>query len=133
MAQLQIDSSLRFGIVSISAQSPLLSRVVFPRHYVWLLGLAAMDVLVTWLVLQTGGNELNALARVAIERAGVAGMISIKAATMALVLAICEYIGRRRPPLGRRLAELALAANTLAVSFGLVYLSQFALVVMQLV
>ncbi len=111
----------------------LRSSVVFPRHYVWLLGLAAMDVLVTWLVLRFGGSELNALARFAIEKAGVSGLISIKAATIAMVLAICEYVGRRRPVMGRRLAEFALAANTLAVSFGLVYLTQFSLVVLQIV
>lgn len=133
MTQLRIDSRLPLDIDPALDAGPLWSAVVFPRHYVWLLGLAAADVLVTWLVLGTGGTELNALARLAIERAGVLGMISIKAATLALVLAICEYVGRRRPTTGRRLAEFALAANTMAVSFGLVYLTQFSLVVLQLV
>jgi hypothetical protein len=116
MTQLHFDRSLPVDFSAAPAGSPFKSPVAFPRHYVWLLGLAAMDVFVTWLVLRTGGTELNALARLAIERAGVFGMISIKAATMAMVLAICDYVGRRRPRTGRRLAEFALAANPSSVA-----------------
>ncbi len=133
MTQVQINRSLPLDVEPTRSFRALRSHVVFPRHYGWLLGLAAMDVIVTWVVLSTGGNELNALARWAIERAGVTGLISIKAATMALVLAICEYVGRRQPKVGLRLAEFALVANSVAVSFGLVYLTQFSLVVLQLI
>lgn len=105
--------------------------LTYPRHYVWVLALAALDIIVTTLVLSVGGQELNALARWAIEHAGVIGMVAIKATTLSIVLCICEYMGRHRPRVGLRIAELALIANSIAVACGLVYLTHFSIVLLQ--
>ena len=119
------------------AEPPSVSRrsawaaLAYPRHYVWVLGLALLDVLVTSMVLITGGKELNVIARFAIEHAGVGGMIAIKGSTLAVIIGICEYLGHRRPVLGQRIAEFALAANSAAVTCGMVYLAEFTLEVLR--
>jgi len=103
----------------------------YPRHYAWVLLLALLDIIVTTLVLSTGGKELNAIARWAIEHAGILGMLAIKSTTLTIVLFICEYLGRHRPRVGLRIAELALVAHSIAVACGLVYLAQFSIVLLQ--
>jgi hypothetical protein len=44
---------------------------------------------------------------------------------MVLVVWVCQYVGHRRRAVGRRLAEWAVAANTLAVSLGCLFISQY--------
>jgi hypothetical protein len=105
-------------------------RGAYPRHYAWVLALAILDIIVTTLVLSTGGRELNAIARWAIEHAGVLGMVAIKATTLTIVLLICEYLARHRPRAGLKIAELALIANSAAVACGLIYLAQFSFIVL---
>lgn len=105
-------------------------RGAYPRHYAWVLALAILDIIITTLVLSTGGRELNAVARWAIEHAGVLGMVAIKATTLTIVLCICEYLSRHRPRAGLRIAEFALIANTAAVACGLIYLGQFSVVIL---
>ncbi len=124
--------SLEHSFLGSSAQPPARPRTgTYPRHYAWVLILATLDIIITTLVLASGGKELNAVARWAIEHAGVLGMVAIKATTLTLVLFICEYLGRHRPRAGRRLVEFALIANSVAVAFGLVYLTQFSIVLVQ--
>jgi hypothetical protein len=132
MSQISLESRFREQPVaaSVTARSAFLSAA-YPRHYVWVLLLAVLDIIVTVLVLGTGGNELNALARWAIQYAGLAGMVAIKATTLTIVLCICEYLGRHRPQAGLRVAELALVANSIAVAFGLVYLTHYSIVLLQ--
>lgn len=113
-----------------AAESRPARRGAYPRHYAWVLALAILDIIVTTLVLSTGGRELNAIARWAIEHAGVLGMVAIKATTLTIVLLICEYLARHRPRAGLKIAELALIANSAAVACGLIYLAQFSFVVL---
>lgn len=132
MTQISLDHQF-FEPVGGPPRSTRLKRLKFayPRHYAWVLALAVLDIVVTTLVLSTGGKELNAIARWAIEHAGVLGMVCIKAASLALVLGICQYLGRHRPRAGLRIAEFALVANSVAVSCGLMYLTQFTIVLIQ--
>jgi hypothetical protein len=139
MSQLGIDQrelgALTFGEAVGQPgpqQSPATPKLSYPRHYVWITCLALLDIALTSLVLSTGGHELNALARLAIEHAGVFGMIGVKALTLAVIVAICEYVGRREPVKGRRIVEFALAANSVAVAFGLMYLAEFGLAFLRL-
>jgi hypothetical protein len=128
MSQVSID-----GVFVDRGDSPRpvpFVSAAYPRHYIWVVAIAALDILVTILVLATGGNELNALARWAIEHAGHLGLVAIKGLTLAVVLCICEYLGRHRPRVGLRLAEFALISNSVAVAFGLVYLAQYTIVLM---
>jgi hypothetical protein len=95
-------------------------------HYPWVLTLAALDVAFTWLILALGGSELNLFAAIVIHHTGLGGMLALKFGAMALVIAICEYIGKHRRVLGRRVASLAVALNTVPATVGLLCLSQFA-------
>ena len=105
-------------------------RGAYPRHYAWVLALAILDIIITTLVLNSGGRELNAIARWAIEHAGILGMVAIKTITLTIVLCICEYLARHRPRAGLKIAEFALIANTAAVACGLIYLGQFSFIVL---
>ncbi len=91
----------------------------------WFLALAAIDVALTTVVLNLGGQEANIVPRAVLARAGLGGMIALKAATVVFVLLVCELVGRRREPIGRRLALGAIAANACAASMGGAYLAIF--------
>jgi hypothetical protein len=95
--------------------------VLYPKMYLWYVALASLDVLLTMIVLQLGGIELNGIARWIMEQSrsiddiGFAGMTFFKFATVMFVLVSCEIVGRRRSGLGKSLAEWAVAINTIPV------------------
>jgi hypothetical protein len=105
-------------------------QALYPALYPWLVGLAVLDVLVTWLVLGMGGREINFVARAVIDLGGVPGMAFLKLVTLIIVLGVCEYVGRREHRVGRRLAEWAVVANTIAVTMGCVFISQYWLAIL---
>jgi hypothetical protein len=111
----------------ISPSLPWALRWQYPRHYPWFITLAGLDILLTWIVLSLGGQELNAVARLALDLAGIPGMIALKLAAVFIVCAVCEYAGRRKPHLGRGVANLAIAANTIPVTVACLCLTQFVL------
>ena len=109
---------------------PLPSRLAFlaePCLYLdfhrWFLALAALDVMLTTVVLHIGGQEANVVPRAILARAGLGGMVALKAASVIFVLLVCELAGRRRERIGRRLALGAVAANSLAAAMGAAYLT----------
>ena len=91
--------------------------VLFPREYPWLVLFASLDVMLTWLILAIGGIEVNPVAQHFIRWGGLWGMLVLKFGVLALVLLICEFIGRRREVTGRSLARAAVGLNCLPVSF----------------
>jgi hypothetical protein len=97
---------------------PALPKLRFGEFHAWLLVLGMLDVGVTSAVLSAGGEELNALARLVIEHAGLPGMVALKAAGILTVAGICEYIGGIREIAARRILACAVALHTLAVSMG---------------
>lgn len=102
--------------------TPPSRHVLFPTPYVWCVFFAAMDIMVTWIVLHMGGREVNGVAAWLIHRFGLWGIVVFKFVIIMAVIAICEFIGRRRPVLGKRLAEWAVALNVVPVAVGLVQL-----------
>ena len=128
MTQLSLESGF---LPEQSQERQSFLGAAYPRAYAWVLTVAVLDVVVTSLVLGTGGKETNALARWAIDQAGVAGMVAVKATTLTLVLLICQYLARHRPIAGLRIVGFALAANSLAVVFGLIYLTEYSIVLLQ--
>ena len=58
-------------------------------------------------------------------------MIGLKLATLATILAVCEYVGRHRWPAGRLLARIAVAGNTAAVGLGCAAIAIYAITVLQ--
>lgn len=101
--------------------------VLYPTSYTWFVFLAALDILLTYLIMHPmvfsvdndgiipRGVEVNALANEVIERWGVPGMAVFKFALVVLVIGVCELIGRRRDAAGRRLAEWAVAITAIPV------------------
>jgi len=101
------------------------SASLYPRLYGWLLLVAALDIMLTWVVLHLGGSELNAFAARAIEHAGHWGLIAIKFSAAIVVVSICEYIGRQRDVHGRCTRTWAIAIWALPVVFALAQLSMY--------
>ena len=101
--------------------------VRYPNVYAWLVFLASLDILLTYLILnpvlfadnlemtESRGAEENAVAGWIIERWDLPGMVAFKFMLVLLVIWICEIIGRRRVETGRRLAEWAVAITTIPI------------------
>jgi hypothetical protein len=121
------QDSLEQAATAAPAKATPRRSLLYIEHYPWVLTLAALDVAFTWLILALGGSELNLVAAIVIHHAGVAGMLALKFGALALVIAICEYVGRRRRALGRHVASLAIALNTVPATVGLLCLTQFAI------
>ncbi len=101
---------------------PSSSQVLFPGAYVWCVFFASLDIMVTWIVLHMGGREANGLAAFLIHRLGLWGIVVFKFVVIMSVIAICEFVGRRKHPVGKRLAEWAVALNVVPVAVGIVQL-----------
>jgi len=105
----------------------LASRPVrYPDHYLWYVLAASLDLMVTNTLLNFHGfQEANAIAATVIDMGGFAGLIAFKFATVALVVLICEFIGERRPIVGRKLATAAIgiSAAPVAIAFLQIVLS----------
>lgn len=95
-----------------------------PIH-AWFLALAALDVILTTIILGLGGHEANAIARAVIASGGLSAMVLFKVACVVVALVLCELIGHTRPAAGRTIALAAVGLNTLAVSLGISYLAVF--------
>lgn len=90
--------------------------VLYPDLYCWYVLAATLDILVTTIVMSFyGAIEMNGLAAATIDRFGFVGLVPFKFVTVALVLLICEYVGRVRPTTGQRVAQLAVAFSFLPV------------------
>ncbi len=87
----------------------------YQNTYVWLLLAASLDVMLTWIVLFLGGEEVNWLADRVIQTHGLRGMIVFKFGLVVFVILMCEFIGRMRDHTGRRLAVWAVVVNFLPV------------------
>ena len=94
--------------------------VLYPNAYTWYVLMAAMDIMCTWIILHTGGSELNALADWVIQRYDLPGVVSYKFGLVVMVVLICELAGRRNRQTGLKLACWAVAITAFPVVVGLV-------------
>ena len=99
--------------------------VLYPIAYVLYVILAMLDIAFTWWILQLGGYEANPIAALALDRAGLSGMIFLKYVTVVLVIASCEYIGRQKPDIGLRLADSAAAIHLIPLSAAVFQIAWF--------
>lgn len=97
--------------------------MLYQDEYVWLIFVSAMDLMLTWLVLELGGMEVNPIADAVHLTWGFAGMIVFKFCLMLLVVLICETIGRRQHARGLWLARVAVGISAVPM---VVSLSQLA-------
>jgi hypothetical protein len=90
--------------------------VLYPDQYTWYVLVSSLDLMMTNTVMtHFGAREMNTIADRAIQHFGFWGLIGLKFATVVLVVVICETVGRRRPLLGKRIAEWAVALSAIPV------------------
>lgn len=114
----------------LAATTAITSRkALFESAYCWYVLACVLDLMFTYIVLfRLGGSELNGIAHHAIRLGGFWGLITLKVATMVVVVAACEAIGARKLHVGRRVAEWAVALSMIPV---IVALAQIAAHVMK--
>lgn len=111
--------------------------MLYANHYIWYIFVSALDIFLTYLILhpifsspstamldappptEPRGREVNFLANWIIQLAGVPGMVVYKFALVAIVITICEIIGRKRFLTGRRVVEWAIALSCVPVALAL--------------
>lgn len=69
----------------------------FQEHYIWLIFVGSLDIMLTWVILRHGGEEVNPVAKLVIDMWGLNGAIAFKFALMLFVIVSCEVIARVRP------------------------------------
>ena len=95
---------------------PLRRHVLYPNQYVWYVLASSLDLVMTNTVMNYfGAQEVNTIADRAIKVFGFWGLIGLKFATVVLVVGICEFVGGKRPALGKRVAEWAVAISAVPV------------------
>ena len=97
-------------------------EVRYPKLEQILLFIAAMDVMLTHLILGLGGVEANPLALRVVDGGGTLGMSLYKFALVAVVVCIVEFIGARRDATGRLLAKAAIGINMFPIVVALMIL-----------
>ena len=74
-----------------------LPEMRFQEHYIWLIFVGSLDIMLTWVILRNGGEEVNPVAKLVIDMWGLNGAIAFKFALMLFVIVSCEVIARVRP------------------------------------
>ncbi len=105
---------------------PLRSRVVawlkqpalYPGLYTWFVFASSLDLLFTWVILHHHGIEANAVADWVIQHYDLRGLIVFKFGMVALIVLICEIVGRRRYQTGLTLARWMVALAFFPVLIG---------------
>lgn len=90
----------------------------YQNAYVWLVFVSVLDLLLTMFVLYLwGGYEVNPIAAAIIDHMGFLWAIVFKFGLIVLVIIICEILGRRHDPTGRKLATVAVIISALPVAY----------------
>ncbi len=110
-------------MTQMDGEQPAKKHVRYPNHYTWLVLVASLDVLMTYVVLHLGGLEANPLAAKVIYRWGVPGMVVYKFFFIIIAVVIAEEIGRRHERKGRKFAEYAIVISAFPVIFALTLLA----------
>lgn len=97
----------------------------YPNEYAWFLLVSSMDIMLTWVILNRGGREVNPVADLVITHWGLPGAVGFKFALTLFVIILCEVIGRKQDQLARRLAYTAVIISALPVVYSLSLLSWF--------
>jgi hypothetical protein len=97
--------------------------VRYPDHYSWLVFVAALDAMLTYVVLSLGGREVNALANAILHWAGWHGMVVYKFVLIVFVIVLCEVIGRRDDTWGRRLGVIGIGITWVPIVLAFVLLA----------
>jgi hypothetical protein len=100
-------------------QRPLLLRAAaYPSLYTWFVFFSSIDLLFTWLILHSGGREVNTIADWIIANFDLPGIVVYKFFLVVFVVTVCEILSRRRYDAGRKLARWAIVLSAFPVVFG---------------
>lgn len=99
-------------------------HVLYPDTYVWLVFLASLDIMLTWIILSPPfeGMEVNKLADWVIQTGGLKATVAYKFVLIVIVITICEIVGRRRLETGARLGAWCVAIQIIPVVVALAQL-----------
>lgn len=90
----------------------------YQNEYVWFIFFAAMDIMLTWYILERrGGEEVNPIADAVIAAWGLWGAIGFKFSLVLFVVIACEWISRDRPVVARRLVWAGIAISAVPVVY----------------
>jgi hypothetical protein len=89
--------------------------MLFEQAYLWLVFLASVDIMFTWLILARAGVEVNPVASMVIDAWGMPGAVVFKFALVTVAIVICEEVGRTKPKVGQTLAWCGPAINGVPV------------------
>jgi hypothetical protein len=109
----QPESPARGGVRRLLRQP-----VLYPEAYTWYIFVSSLDLMFTALILAVGGAEVNVVADWIIGRHDLPGLVVFKFLSLLLVVAICEFIGRRRRRTGAALARAAVIISAIPVIIG---------------
>jgi len=110
------------NVIQADRQAVNSYAVLYPNTYAWFVLLASLDIMLTWIVLHFGGEELNVVAQWVLARWHLIGMVVFKMSVVLLVICSCEVVGRRNAVVGRRLSGWAVAISSVPVMLGYVEL-----------
>ncbi|MSR69458.1 MAG: hypothetical protein EXS17_03840 [Phycisphaerales bacterium] len=92
----------------------------YQDEYVWFIFFAAMDIMLTWYILERrGGEEVNPVADAVIASWGLWGAIGFKFSLVLFVIIACEWISRDRPVVAHRLVWTGIAISAVPVFYSL--------------
>jgi hypothetical protein len=110
------------GLVRPDELNARSGQMRYQNAYVWFVFVSALDIMLTWVILQSGGSEINPIADAVIQRFGLRGMVAFKFALVIFVIIMCEWMGRRSDRHGRKIAEWAVAVTSIPVVLSFVIL-----------
>ena len=103
----------------------------YARAYRWMVVLASLDIVLTWLILVCfGGQEVNQVAASVILHRGLLGVTVFKFCLIVFVIVMCEVIGRRRDATARRLSQWGVAIGAIPICVGMAQLLDLARITM---
>lgn len=91
----------------------------YPSLYCWLVLVSSMDIMLTWVILERGGTEVNPVARLIIDSWSLPGAILFKFSLTLFVIIVCEIAGRDRDRVGRGLALVAIVVSAIPVAYSM--------------
>ena len=103
----------------------------YPTPYTWLILFSTLDVMLTKIILEWGGEpgidsslEINPIARMVIDSWGMMGASVFKFSLVTLVIIICEVVGNAKQRTGLVLSWTSVAIAAFPVVWSLFFLFQ---------
>lgn len=95
----------------------------YQNSYALFVFVSCLDIILTWVILYRGGEEVNPVAKLVIDAWGLPGAIIFKLSLMLFVIIACEIVGRKSDLKGRVLALVAILISSFPVVWSLTLLT----------